>query len=217
MDSRPILSRGACGASCRTPLVATNGGRETSADASVGKGGCKGCASEPRGVPEAVRPALSTVGGTRAGRLKHGNPSGDPSTARRCGASSRTRAGMPCRAPAVRGKKRCRLHGGLSTGPRTAAGLARSRRARWKHGRYSQQTRLERAAAVERSMAELWAEYAPWAHAAGFLIEPIRRRGFHGVRLRRPYGWRTLKRRASAALKAAFTARRAQFFGRVRG
>jgi hypothetical protein len=29
---------------------------------------------------------------------------------------------------------RCRMHGGLSTGPRTAEGLARSRRARWKHG-----------------------------------------------------------------------------------
>jgi len=29
------------------------------------------------------------------------------------------------------------MHGGLSTGPRTEAGLARSRQARWKHGRYS--------------------------------------------------------------------------------
>ena len=32
---------------------------------------------------------------------------------------------------------RCRLHGGLSTGPRTPEGLARSRRARWTHGGYS--------------------------------------------------------------------------------
>jgi len=29
---------------------------------------------------------------------------------------------------------RCKFHGGLSTGPRTPEGLARSRRARWKHG-----------------------------------------------------------------------------------
>jgi len=36
---------------------------------------------------------------------------------------------------------RCRLHGGLSTGPRTPEGLARSRRARWRHGRYSVETR----------------------------------------------------------------------------
>ena len=32
---------------------------------------------------------------------------------------------------------RCRMHGGASTGPRTAEGLARLRRARWKHGLYS--------------------------------------------------------------------------------
>jgi hypothetical protein len=34
--------------------------------------------------------------------------------ARRCGA--RTRAGTPCRCPAIRGRSRCRLHGGLSPG-----------------------------------------------------------------------------------------------------
>lgn len=37
------------------------------------------------------------------------------------------------------------MHGGLSTGPRTAAGLARSKRARWKHGRFSAETRQEMA------------------------------------------------------------------------
>jgi len=31
--------------------------------------------------------------------------------ARRCGA--RTRGGAPCQRPAIRGRKRCRLHGGL--------------------------------------------------------------------------------------------------------
>jgi hypothetical protein len=30
------------------------------------------------------------------------------------------------------------MHGGLSTGPRTPEGLERSRKARWIHGRYSQ-------------------------------------------------------------------------------
>ena len=34
--------------------------------------------------------------------------------AKRCGA--RNRAGQPCRCPAIRGRCRCRLHGGLSTG-----------------------------------------------------------------------------------------------------
>lgn len=47
---------------------------------------------------------------------------------------------QPCMA-----KKRCRMHGGLSTGPRTAAGLARSKRARWKHGRFSAEARQEMA------------------------------------------------------------------------
>jgi hypothetical protein len=42
----------------------------------------------------------------------------------RCGA--RTRAGGSCKAPVVRGKSRCRMHGGLSTGPRTAEGKART-------------------------------------------------------------------------------------------
>jgi hypothetical protein len=32
----------------------------------------------------------------------------------RCGA--RTRGGTPCQRPALRGRKRCRLHGGLSPG-----------------------------------------------------------------------------------------------------
>ena len=32
----------------------------------------------------------------------------------RCGA--RTRAGVPCQRPPIRGRKRCRLHGGLSPG-----------------------------------------------------------------------------------------------------
>lgn len=71
----------------------------------------------------------------RRGRLKNGNPPGNPYTAPRCGA--RTREGTRCQCPAMR-NGRCRLHGGLSTGPRTVAGLARSKRANWKHGEYSE-------------------------------------------------------------------------------
>ncbi|HVC60275.1 MAG TPA: HGGxSTG domain-containing protein [Acetobacteraceae bacterium] len=63
---------------------------------------------------------------------KHrGNPS--LALAPRCGA--RTRAGCPCRAPAIRGKLRCRMHGGRSTGPRTTEGRARIAAARTIHGR----------------------------------------------------------------------------------
>ena len=72
-------------------------------------------------------------------RLQNGNRPGDPSTAPRCGA--RSRRGTPCQCPALRGKRRGRLHGGLSTGPKTAAGLARLRAAKMKHGRYSAEHR----------------------------------------------------------------------------
>jgi hypothetical protein len=77
---------------------------------------------------------------SRVGSLKNGNPPGRFSDARRCGAKAR-RTGLPCRAPACRGKRRCRMHGGTSSGPRTAAGLERSRRARWKHGSCSANAR----------------------------------------------------------------------------
>lgn len=75
---------------------------------------------------------------TARGRLRNGNPSGDFTTAPRCGA--RTRRGLGCQAPAIHGRKRCRLHGGLSTGPRTAEGRARVRAAVTRHGRYSRET-----------------------------------------------------------------------------
>ena len=52
-----------------------------------------------------------------------------------CGA--RTRRGTACQKPPLAGKTRCRLHGGLSTGPRTAEGKARIAAAHWKHGRRS--------------------------------------------------------------------------------
>lgn len=51
-----------------------------------------------------------------------------------CGA--KTRAGGTCKAKAVPGKSRCRLHGGLSTGPKTATGraaIAEANRRRRKH------------------------------------------------------------------------------------
>jgi hypothetical protein len=53
----------------------------------------------------------------------------------RCGARSK-RTGKPCQAPAMP-NGRCRMHGGMSMGPRTPEGLERSRRANWKHGFYS--------------------------------------------------------------------------------
>ena len=45
----------------------------------------------------------------------------------RCGA--KTRSGKPCLAPAVRGKKRCRMHGGA-----TGSGAPRGNKNALKHG-----------------------------------------------------------------------------------
>jgi hypothetical protein len=71
---------------------------------------------------------------SRRGWLKNGNQPGDFSKAPRCGAKNRR--GAPCQCPAMP-NGRCRLHGGLSTGARTAEGIQRIRDAVTKHGRYS--------------------------------------------------------------------------------
>lgn len=94
--------------------------------------------------PSFSKPAAATLPPDRRGRLKNGNRSGDFLAAPRCGA--RTRCGGACRQPAMR-NGRCRMHGGLSTGPRTPEGLARSRRARLTHGGYSAHVRQLRAEA----------------------------------------------------------------------
>ena len=51
-----------------------------------------------------------------------------------CGA--KTRSGKPCEKFPLVHKRRCRLHGGLSTGPKTEAGRAAIAAAHYKHGRY---------------------------------------------------------------------------------
>jgi hypothetical protein len=92
-------------------------------------------------MKKADQTAESLVITPSRGRLMNGNPPGDPNTAPRCGA--KTRLGRKCLGPAM-SNGRCRMHGGASTGPRTPQGLARSRRANWKHGLYSAQSKGER-------------------------------------------------------------------------
>ena len=77
----------------------------------------------------------------RRGKLRNGNPSGDFSKAPRCGAKNRR--GLPCRCPAMR-NGRCRLHGGLSSGPKTKDGIERIRKSATKHGYYSKEALAER-------------------------------------------------------------------------
>ena len=50
---------------------------------------------------------------------------------------ARTRRGTACQKPPMKGKKRCKLHGGRSSGPKTLEGRVRIAMARWKHGRRS--------------------------------------------------------------------------------
>jgi len=52
-------------------------------------------------------------------------------SAPRCGARARTRGGSPCRSPAVRGSRRCRMHGGKGSG------APRGNRNAWKHGAFA--------------------------------------------------------------------------------
>ena len=84
-----------------------------------------------RGEPHAP-PAGRTGAGTTPAELAH-DAGPLAQSCPRCGA--RTRAGLACRSPAM-ANGRCRMHGGTSTGPRTAEGLARIRKARTVHGLY---------------------------------------------------------------------------------
>ena len=49
-----------------------------------------------------------------------------------CGA--RTRRGSPCRSPAVKGRRRCRMHGGAA-----GSGAPAGNRNAFRHGRYSRE------------------------------------------------------------------------------
>ena len=84
--------------------------------------------------PEPVS-ATRRSAATQTGPLRSGNPRGDPNLAPRCGAKAR-QTGCACRAPAM-ANGRCRMHGGASTGARTAAGLHRLAAVNTIHGRHA--------------------------------------------------------------------------------
>src|SRR5262249_50693922 len=91
----------------------------------------------------------------RHGWLKHGNPPGHLSKAPRCGAKNRK--GGFCRCPAMR-NGRCRLHGGLSTGPKTPEGIERIRKAGTIHGRYSAAAKEQRRHALQSMRERIYNE-----------------------------------------------------------
>ena len=66
-------------------------------------------------------------------------------TCTQCNAlSKRTR--QRCKAPAIKGKTKCRFHGGRSTGPKTAEGKAAMAKAHTVYGRETRAIRAERSA-----------------------------------------------------------------------
>ena len=62
---------------------------------------------------------------------------------------ARTRRGTLCQRPGNKLNGRCKLHGGRSTGPRTAEGIARLATSKTTHGRTTK---------AERAKAKHWAE-----------------------------------------------------------
>lgn len=67
----------------------------------------------------------------------------------RCQAKSK-RTALQCAAPAMRGKRVCRFHGGKSTGPRTPQGLARCAAVKTTHAEETKPMREAHKAAAKR-------------------------------------------------------------------
>jgi len=77
------------------------------------------------------------------------------------------RQGKPCAVKVEPGKRRCRFHGGLSTGPKTAAGRARiaeAQRRRWNAWQCARRGGTPRACALwgiswMLRFAKVWQEF----------------------------------------------------------
>ena len=70
---------------------------------------------------------------------------------------AKTRRGTLCQKAALKGKTRCRLHGGLSTGPQTPEGKQRIVDAHWKHGRRSK-AHAEKVRAISAEIKRITCE-----------------------------------------------------------
>ena len=84
---------------------------------------------------------------------------------------AKTRRGTECQKPAIKGRNRCQLHGGRSTGPRTEEGRSRIAAANYKHGNRTKERLAENReqAAVNR---QIWAAFraeVALMKAAGYL------------------------------------------------
>jgi hypothetical protein len=84
---------------------------------------------------------------------------------------------LACRMRVEFGKARCRLHGGLSTGPKTEAGrtrIAEAQRRRWRHYRERRLgTSLAEASIVMKELP-LWQRHGASSHCRPQGSEPVR-------------------------------------------
>jgi hypothetical protein len=147
VQKRIVVDWGSDDCDCRSK--GGNGGDTGGGNQGPAAGGSTGA---PPSTPPAGTPG-STGAPPRRGHLKNGNPSGNFLAAPRCGAE--TRAGCPCRQPAMK-NGRCRLHGGKSTGARTADGQQRAQTARLIHGRRTAAVIAARSAAAAVSRRLAW-------------------------------------------------------------
>jgi hypothetical protein len=72
-----------------------------------------------------------------------------------------------CRAPAAKGKTKCRFHGGASTGPKTPEGRKRCIEAKTKDGFETRKSRAERSQGMRRLR-----DLEDLAHAIGLMVGP---------------------------------------------
>ena len=129
---------------------------------------------------------------TTLGTLRNGNPRGNPNAAPRCGA--KTRAGCPCRGPAMKNGK-CRMHGGASTGP-SAKGRTRIAAARTIHGARGAAARAaDRTITAIKRRGPVLIAMAKAGSRVEDLAAPIRQ-----IRATRPAG-PPLPRKASKAVR----------------
>jgi hypothetical protein len=67
---------------------------------------------------------------------------------------AKTRRGTPCQNPAIGDRTRCKLHGGLSTGPKSIEGKARVVAANTRHGRRSK-AHVEKVKAINAELRRI--------------------------------------------------------------
>lgn len=100
--------------------------------------------------------------------MSHARSTGPMQASQRCGAQ--TRNGEPCRAPALRGKTRCRMHGGAA-----GSGAPFGNKNAVKHGFFTSEA-IEERKFVRTALIEAENVLRELPHTAGSNLQPTRAR-----------------------------------------